>query len=697
MSTEKDIRLKQRADTASNWEKGTGILINKPVTLLENELGWETDTGRCKLGDGSTKWTDLPYTTSVYRGTGENSIEQELESIPEESLGITYFNFGDKNPNAAELDSSLKRVTKRGAQGNYSVAFGGISTALGDRSQAENEWCLAKGDDAHAEGDSTAALGYAAHSEGYRTTAYGMYSHAEGQETVAEGKLSVANGYQTKASGVGSIATQFCNTSSGDYSTTLGANNEATGYASIAGGTHSKATTNSSFALGNQTIASGANAVAFGAATKAEGDHSFAANYSNTATGTSSTAFGLLNKTSGQASFAVGGGNEASGLYSAAFGDNTIASGDRSFAIGHNSQAKAEKTIAGGYASIANVEGAIAVGQENQATAAYATALGCHTKAGRLGSLAVGTYNAFSRENAFEVGTGVNGSPYTTFAVEHQRATVNGELLTNSIKTKFDISFTDDTKENLITNSSAKIKLVRDSIYLSDYVYADCLFATNVLHANHIDTDYISLNGHAFGGIGGTEETITFDTNVTINGHAGQYGDKLLKINCPVEVAADEDAQYGQTLSGDIHVKGKIYIESPLGVGTPNEEGYVATLNDVDKAIAQEQNTFWITIPWGSVYASSKQLFEIYDFSGRLMAVPQYFELTNIGSSTTITNFITVDEEEDISQNSKQYIVKYDSSTQKLYAYTDASGHSSEWYRISFIPSDKALVGSVKQ
>lgn len=45
----------QRRDTAANWTS------NNP-TLLAGELGYETDTGKWKIGTGSTAWTSLSYT-----------------------------------------------------------------------------------------------------------------------------------------------------------------------------------------------------------------------------------------------------------------------------------------------------------------------------------------------------------------------------------------------------------------------------------------------------------------------------------------------------------------------------------------------------------------------------------------------------------------------------------------------------------
>jgi hypothetical protein len=57
-------RIKQRRDTAANW------VLNDPILAL-GETGWETDTGRVKLGDGSTTWTNLQYAVGgAGRGIG---------------------------------------------------------------------------------------------------------------------------------------------------------------------------------------------------------------------------------------------------------------------------------------------------------------------------------------------------------------------------------------------------------------------------------------------------------------------------------------------------------------------------------------------------------------------------------------------------------------------------------------------------
>jgi hypothetical protein len=47
-------RIRPRTDTSTNWTA-------KNPTLALNEIGFESNTGRYKIGDGSTQWTSLSY------------------------------------------------------------------------------------------------------------------------------------------------------------------------------------------------------------------------------------------------------------------------------------------------------------------------------------------------------------------------------------------------------------------------------------------------------------------------------------------------------------------------------------------------------------------------------------------------------------------------------------------------------------
>ena len=48
------VQIAQRKDTAANWTSANPI-------LLSGEFGYETDTKKFKIGDGSTSWNSLAY------------------------------------------------------------------------------------------------------------------------------------------------------------------------------------------------------------------------------------------------------------------------------------------------------------------------------------------------------------------------------------------------------------------------------------------------------------------------------------------------------------------------------------------------------------------------------------------------------------------------------------------------------------
>jgi len=53
-ATEVKVQMQQRRDTAAGWTSAN-------PTLLNGELGFETDTKKVKIGDGSTAWNSLNY------------------------------------------------------------------------------------------------------------------------------------------------------------------------------------------------------------------------------------------------------------------------------------------------------------------------------------------------------------------------------------------------------------------------------------------------------------------------------------------------------------------------------------------------------------------------------------------------------------------------------------------------------------
>ena len=51
-------KIQFRRDNSGNWTS------NNPI-LAAGEFGYETDTGKAKIGDGTSTWTNLGYTIYI--------------------------------------------------------------------------------------------------------------------------------------------------------------------------------------------------------------------------------------------------------------------------------------------------------------------------------------------------------------------------------------------------------------------------------------------------------------------------------------------------------------------------------------------------------------------------------------------------------------------------------------------------------
>lgn len=70
------MQIQVRRDTVANW-------TNEDPTLAAGEFGFETDTGKLKIGDGSTAWTALAYIGANGGGVSEEDI-QFLDNFDDE-------------------------------------------------------------------------------------------------------------------------------------------------------------------------------------------------------------------------------------------------------------------------------------------------------------------------------------------------------------------------------------------------------------------------------------------------------------------------------------------------------------------------------------------------------------------------------------------------------------------------------------
>ena len=51
-----DVRIQIRPSESGAW-----AVVKDTVVLEDGEMGCETDTGQCKVGDGTSTWAELDY------------------------------------------------------------------------------------------------------------------------------------------------------------------------------------------------------------------------------------------------------------------------------------------------------------------------------------------------------------------------------------------------------------------------------------------------------------------------------------------------------------------------------------------------------------------------------------------------------------------------------------------------------------
>ncbi|MEE1239443.1 MAG: hypothetical protein UHO61_05920 [Acutalibacteraceae bacterium] len=126
------IRVKSasllRRDTAENWKS------ENPV-LRQGEEGYETDTGRRKVGDGVSDWNSLSYT--VDQTYNPDSVKAQSGKAVEKAIAAKL----DNPENAPEVGKTLL-VKSVNNDGTFTCEWG---TAVSD-SIVKGVMCDGKGD-----------------------------------------------------------------------------------------------------------------------------------------------------------------------------------------------------------------------------------------------------------------------------------------------------------------------------------------------------------------------------------------------------------------------------------------------------------------------------------------------------------------------------------------------------------------------
>lgn len=432
-------RLQSRADTKAKWEE-----IN-PI-LLENEIGYEKDTGRYKMGDNKkTQWNDLPYYIDAGNGNGEKSVilnddvnnfselkvffiksidminkkiylckehidKPEISTndytdntfiTPEYAKGdifdlivsATVYNKGRShvhfvskivsiNNNVIGYDNELPFTDLLNDTAAYSHSF--------FVSSKPNKGIYDIGGYSVAEGAYSIAAGKWSHAEGYGNIAAGRFAHVEGRENKAS--------YAAHAEGQGTIAEGLISHTEGYLTQTKGAQAHAEGRETIAKkdyshaeGYNTHANELASHSEGNLTEANGKYSHSEGYDTTAVDETSHAEGYQTYSAGQASHTEGIKTRTDSKGAHAEGGETYASGEYSHVEGYKTLAQSQASHAEGKETIASGEASHAEGYGTGASGIYSHAEGYSTISEGSNAHAEGRQTKAkGQYGSHAEG-------------------------------------------------------------------------------------------------------------------------------------------------------------------------------------------------------------------------------------------------------------------------------------------------------------------
>jgi len=122
MATTTVEKIQLRRDTAANWTTAN-------PTLSAGELGFETDTGKFKLGNGSTIWASLGY-ASVIPGAIANADVSATAAIAYSKLNLAgNIVNADISSSAAIADSKLATISTAGKVSGTAITSGNISTS----------------------------------------------------------------------------------------------------------------------------------------------------------------------------------------------------------------------------------------------------------------------------------------------------------------------------------------------------------------------------------------------------------------------------------------------------------------------------------------------------------------------------------------------------------------------------------------
>lgn len=223
LSVNNNGRVEATSPTQSDWTQDTetdsSYILNRPA-IRAGEGENSISVGQLEQDEKAATYTiyitaDANTTTCSFTSndTFPSSLNAKSCLLYRPSAAIKYLYI-------EAIDLTNKTITFLSTLGQSAISseeailYYHYKIVHGDYSLAEGNGTGAIGKYSHAEGWDTKAIGGASHAEGYRSSANnmgahaegagiadGMYSHAEGMHTIADGMYSHTEGYYTIATG----------------------------------------------------------------------------------------------------------------------------------------------------------------------------------------------------------------------------------------------------------------------------------------------------------------------------------------------------------------------------------------------------------------------------------------------------------------------------------------------------------------
>ena len=180
--------IQLRRDTAANWTSAN-------PTLSQGEQGYETDTGKMKIGDGSTAWSSLDYFVDSSAYATSSDITSAVATKANTADLATVATSGSYDDLSDQ--PTIPSITGLATETYVDTAVSNLVDAAPETLDTLNELAAALGDDADFATTTATSIGLKANTADLATVATsGAYSDLTGTPTVptALTDLSITDG-----------------------------------------------------------------------------------------------------------------------------------------------------------------------------------------------------------------------------------------------------------------------------------------------------------------------------------------------------------------------------------------------------------------------------------------------------------------------------------------------------------------------